>query len=378
MAAIGLCAAAAAGQTPSFDFVGFPPGATASVVNGLSSDGSTAVGGTGGLPVPVTPGFVWTRSGGRYDFGLEPGMPAVTVPHSVSSSGGVVAGYMRPTQVAASRAFRWTGIGLPQDLGVLPGNLSSWANGISGDGQIVVGQSEVGNGGGNTFGVAFRWTQQTGMQQLPHLRPGGSLTQALGISRDGSTIVGLSRTGPIGAPYEAFSWTQGGGMVPLPGLPGAAFPWGTANAVSADGSVSVGNAVGVQGSNRMVRWTGGGVEDLGVLPGYTSSKAQAVSDDGLVVAGVSYESGSNFLATVWTPATGQVSLVDYLASSSVVVPTGWSLVDAHAVSGDGFTFAGQARSAAGVRQGFVATVPAPAGLIVFGSALLLRRRRGVR
>lgn len=347
--ACGMTAAAAAGQTPGFHLVGFAPGGTASIARALSADGDTAVGGTGGFPGNlIGPGFVWTTAGGRYDFGLEPGMPAFTAPTSVSSDGGTLAGWMRETPQTDVRAFRRTESGLLQDLGVLPNNQSSRANGISGDGSIVVGQCEVGPSGNNTFGVAFRWTQQSGMEALPHLRPEGSMTQALCISRDGSTIVGLSQTGGIFGPIEAFSWTQGGGMVPLPGLPGAPFSRGEANAVNADGSVIVGSAPDENGFTRAVKWTSAGVESLGTLPGEFSLRAMAVSDDGQVIGG---STGLDGYAFVWTPSTGMTWLSDHLASFGVILPPEWRLESVYSISGDGLTFAGEAVSDAGVRQG---------------------------
>jgi hypothetical protein len=46
-----------------------------------------------------------------------------------------------------------------------------------------------------------------------------------------------------------------------------------------------------------------------------------------------------------------------------------------AISGDGMTFAGDMRSPEGIRQGFVATIPAPAGFVVFATSALLFSRR---
>lgn len=368
--ACGMTAAAAAGQTPGFHLIGHAPGTNIGWTTSLSQDGAVAAGynfaGTGTAAV----GFRWTAAGGRQDL-TGAGVPGLVSVFGVNSTGSVRVGMMRDLP-DAYHAFRETGGGLV-DLGVLPNNESSRANGISGDGSIVVGQCEVGPSGNNTFGVAFRWTQSTGMQALPHLRPGGSLTQARAISRDGSTIVGLSQTGGIFGPIEAFSWTQGGGMVPLPGLPGAPFSRGEANAVNADGSVIVGSAPDENGFTRAVKWTSAGVESLGTLPGEFSLRAMAVSDDGQVIGG---STGLDGYAFVWTPSTGMIWLSDHLASSGVVVPPEWRLRYVHSISGDGLTFAGEAVSDAGVRQGFVATVPAPAGgMVVLGLGFVPRRRQ---
>jgi len=370
--AIWLCVTAAAGQTPSFALVGFAPGNTSSVVLGLSQDGSVGVGASGGV---VSVAFRWTAAGGREDYGLLPGMPAQTWAKAVSSNGTVIAGSIagNPIESASVRI----GSGLVQDLGILPNHHSSRALAVSGDGTIVVGQNMAGSGTNYTSGKAFRWTAQTGMQPMPHLRAGGSLTQARGISRDGTTIVGMSQFDGTGGPIEAFRWTQSGGMVPLPNLPGATILETFANAANADGSVIVGNAASATPQNyyHAVRWTAAGIQDLGVLPGRINSHAYATSDDGNVIGGISAVF-PNETPFVWTPLTGRIPLADHLASSGVIVPQGWTLKNLWAISGDGNTFAGEVRSAAGIDQGFVATVPAPSGVvIVVGSALLLVRRR---
>jgi len=368
--AIWLCVTAAAGQTPSFALVGFAPGNTSSVVLGLSQDGSVGVGASGGV---VSVAFRWTAAGGREDYGLLPGMPAQTWAKAVSSNGTVIAGSIagNPIESASVRI----GSGLVQDLGVLPNHHSSRALAVSGDGTVVVGQNMNGTGTNYTSGQAFRWTAQTGMQPMGHLRPGGYLSQARGISRDGITIVGMSQS--TGVATEAFRWTQNGGMVALPNLPGSTILETFANAANADGSVIVGNAASATPQNyyHAVRWTAAGIQDLGVLPGRINSHAYATSDDGNVIGGISAVF-PNETPFVWTPLTGMIPLADHLASSGVIIPQGWTLTYLSAISGDGMTFGGQARSPAGITEGFVATVPAPSGLvIVIGSALLLVRRR---
>ena len=86
---------------------------------------------------------------------------------------------------------------------------------------------------------------------------------AFAVSADGSTVVGRGLSTPG---FEAFRWTQAGGMVGLGDLPGGPFR-SDAFGVSADGSVVVGRAFP---SNREAafRWTqAGGMVGLGDLPG---------------------------------------------------------------------------------------------------------------
>jgi len=374
---LGLWTAAAAGQTPGLHRVGLPPGGTGSDgVRGLSQDGTIAVGTNAAGPLVA---FRWTLAGGREDYGLLPGMPTNTRAFGISGDGNVIAGSIvgNPIESASVRM----GNSLVQDLGVLPGHHSSRALAVSGDGAIVVGQNMAGSGTNYTSGQAFMWTAQTGMQPMPHLRPGGSLTQARGISRDGTTIVGMSQFGGTGGPIEAFRWTQAGGMVPLPTLPGGSFSGLYANAASADGSVIVGAAASAtpQSDGHATRWEGGIAQDLGVLQGARFSTAYAVSDDGLVIGGSS-QVGSTSVPFVWTPALGMIPLADHLASSGVIIPQGWTLKTLWAISGDGQTFGGEVRSAAGIDQGFVATVPAPSGMVAVSvlAALYARRHRSTQ
>jgi len=372
LAASGIAAA----QTPGFWLVGHAPGATNTQVLALSADGGIAAGGSSRI------GFAWTRQNGRYDFGLEPGMPAVSVAYGLSNDGETIAGQMSPdpNNNQLSRAYRRVGNGPLVDLGLITGNTRAYARGISGDGNTVVGACESGQLT-SVFGQAFRWTPQGGMQGLGYTRPVSFFSVALGISRDGSTIVGESE--PNGY-ADAFVWRQNTGMQALPRLPGSP-PALTAqaNAVNADGSVIVGlsyDPVTVQ--PMAVRWTAASVEPLGTVPGYRRSHAFAVDGSGSLIAGDIFSSqiGLPDTAFVWTPLTGMQPIAEYLAGHGVSVPEGFRIRRVWAVSDDGQTFAGYAvNTTPGDIVGFVATVPAPASGLVFLllPAMRLCRRRCV-
>jgi uncharacterized membrane protein len=260
------------------------------------------------------------------------------------------------------RAFRRVGGGPLQDLGAA-GYQQSYALGVSGDGSTVVGtlQSTVGS---EPVGQAFRWTDSGGMQPLGWLHAGSRISESLGISRDGSTIVGYSDA----AFSEAFVWRQATGMMALP--PATPTASSRANAANADGSV----VVGASGSYAAV-WTSSGVQSLGTLPGSLFSGAYAISDNGGLVGGVAAGGALPQTAFVWTVGSGMMPLVSYLTSAGIAVPSDWTLHDLFAISGDGLTFAGDAVSPSGVIQGFVATVPGPAGLMfLIVPALGLARR----
>jgi probable HAF family extracellular repeat protein len=139
---------------------------------------------------------------------------------------------------------------------------------------------------------------------------------------------------------EDIRWTVDGGFQDL-GLPGIAY------AVSSDGGVVVGSGSPLGNYNPTAfRWTqAGGMEDLGTLPGFTTSTAIGVSDDGQVVVGtagpVLYSDpvlASHFDPTnrpfVWTAATGMQDLNDILAHAGVGL-TGITLLGITGVSNDG-------------------------------------------
>jgi probable HAF family extracellular repeat protein len=373
--ALAVTSAAASGQTPGFSLVGSAPNSTTSWVSALSQHGQIAVGGhhTSGSGAP---GFTWTATTGRDDFGLSPGMPLQSPAMGVDSSGTTLVGIMGDHGSNPFRAYRRVGSGPLENLGNLPGPYTrSYASAVSGDGQIVVGRSEYNPSSTSLITQAVRWTPQTGMQGLGYLRPGHFRSQANAISRDGSTVVGWSNSSGV---REAFVWREGTGMQPLPQLPGAPFLSTSGNAVSASASVIAGEAINSNGRRQAVRWTSLGIESLGSVGGQLDSIARAVDDSGDVIGGVAYTGAtSSDRAFVWTPQAGMVFLSDYLALHQVTISQDWNLIEVYAISGDGLTFAGEARSTSGVRQGFVATIPAPSGvLVVFSSALLVMRRRG--
>src|SRR5262249_31243411 len=150
----------------------------------------------------------------------------------------------------------------------------SFAEGVSGDGSVIVGRSQTGTS--FVVGQAFRWTQATGLLGLGFARPGQSYSEAKAVSRDGGTIVGGGQDLGSGI-EEAFLWTSATGMQPLPSPPG--YMGSTiALGVNFNGSIAVGNG------QSAVIWRNGLPEALGAPAGWATSSANAVSDDGSVIA----------------------------------------------------------------------------------------------
>ena len=231
-----------------------------------------------------------------------------------------------------NRAFRWTR-GRMEDLGTL-GGTSSRANGVSGDGSVVVGEADdkeriiapfvgpartawrisepwagppplpsvnadgsvvVGESDDGSDIHAFRWTRAGGMEDIGTL--GGDFSGAYGVSADGSVVVGQADDGNNNP--RAFRWTRANGMEDLGDLGGDE---SAANGVSADGSVVVGWADDKNDHDRAFRWTrADGMEDLGDLGG-DKSEAEGVSADGSVVVGYAYNKDGHSRAFRWTRA----------------------------------------------------------------------------
>src|SRR5204862_5837485 len=131
-------------------------------------------------------------------------------------------------------AMKWTESGGSTLLGFAGGVQWSEAFAANDDASVVAGQSGDG---------PARWTQANGMVMIPTLT--GYYGHATAISADGSVIVGDSQT-PNGSQLEAFRWTAQTGTVGLGDLPGGGF-FSVANGVSADGNTVVGTGEGANG-----------------------------------------------------------------------------------------------------------------------------------
>lgn len=163
--------------------------------------------------------------------------------------------------------------------------------------------------------------------------PGGTfLSTASGISGDGTTVTGYSRS-DLGD--SMFRWTQATGMVDLGDLPGGVYG-SVGSGVSFDGTFIAGTGASTLG-NQAFRWSSSGFTVLGDLPGGTiSTVGLGISYDGSVLAGWgSATSGTG--AFRWTQATGLTALPDLAG--------GAFNCGAKKVSGDGSTIVGWGTSA---------------------------------
>jgi probable HAF family extracellular repeat protein len=176
--------------------------------------------------------------------------------------------------------------GLGYLAGGCPGCPVGEAMGVSGDGSVVVGYCHNSQG--------FYWTAEEGMIGIGDCQP-------LAASYDGSVIVGVTDD------WEAFYWTEADGLVRIGDLPGGGF-YSIASDVSDDGSVIIGQGKSSNGSEGF-RWTSStGMQGMGDLPGGVfDSRGFAVSPDGSIVVGQSV-SVNNREAFLWSESTGMVGL----------------------------------------------------------------------
>jgi uncharacterized membrane protein len=312
--AMGLAGVATA-QTASFRTLGdLPGGLVASSATAVSADGMVVVGWSYGMSGPEA--VRWTDAGGLQSLGTS-----TTYAFAASADGSVIVGY------ASGSAFRWTGSTGAQGLGTLPGGGSySEARGVSGDGEIVVGIADPGDG----TRAAYRWSAATGMQAFLTAL-GGS--EAWGVSADGSAIVGIAGS-------DSYRFTPGTGMQLVD-------PASQVFAVSADGSVVVGG----DGACGALRWTpAGGVQCLGALPGQNSAYGTALAADGSVVVGWSREPYRSF---IWDGTHGIRDLRDVLVTNYGLDLTGWTLDYAFGISADGRVIVGQGTNPCGNQEGWV-------------------------
>ena len=262
-----------------------------------------------------------------------------SIAYSVSDDGTVIVGEtfeVSGSDYPISQAFRWTSANGSVSLGTLAGDASSTAKAVSGNGLVVVGDSEGDSYGENTHG--FRWTSQTGMVSLGTVSSSESI-YVTDTNYDGSVVVGMvefsSNTGQ--SSNQLFRWTSSTGLVKLGNLPSASgVDYVT---VSSNGNVIAGYSFAYDSNtgaphSRAFRWTSAtGLVSLGMLAGDTDSAAIAQSDDGSVIVGWS----GKLNPETGTPLSGHAFKWTSAGMVNLGAPPGNTNanVSASAVSGNG-------------------------------------------
>jgi hypothetical protein len=342
-------------------------------VAGLSHNGRIAIGVTA-TGLNGAPSWRWTTETGVVD--IPDFLDAMGVSTWAQPSAG--AAHDENDYEVAAIAYSNASVVGPIVIGPYPGGLEvdgflSSAYGVSDD-ATAVGLAYDSTG----LPLAFRWNAADGMTRLPVNRP-ATFSRASGISHDGSTIFGWNdqsdgyRSGVIWRDGAALDLTDANGQ-----------PIGEALGTNADGSVVVGGGYFTANGSEAWRWTAAtGAQPIGILPASVAgarapvtresprrdlarpslapapdgvlppeSFAFAVSDDGNVIVGAS-GAWPVRTASIWTPATGLMPLADYVTARGVVVPDGWFLASASAISADGETIGGWGLDETGTMAAFV-------------------------
>jgi len=325
----------------------------------VSDDGSTVVGGG--------PGNLAHR---WYNGTLEqlPNLPGHSQSHAadVSADGSVIVGtsehYDVDTGAFLVSGFRWEN-GMLTNLGYLnPGYKYTKGMGVSADGSIIVGDSIS-----SYDKQAYKWTQADGMQGLGYL-PGQYTSYADAISSDGSIIAGYgsSVAGPV-----AIMWKDGM-KTPLGDLSGGVYESMSFD-VSNNGTI-VGRSTSAQGQEAF-RWTQEtGMVGLGDFTGGRYlSWANAVTEDGSIVVGQG-ETDNGSVAFIWDELNGLRSIQYVLENDFGMDLTGWSLSKAIDITPDGSVIIGTGYYNQSYSTWMV-TIPEPATLFLLGlGAVMLRRK----
>jgi len=363
---LACCAGPVAAQTPSFQILtGLADLGVNYEATGVSADGAVIIGKyfLAGLDPRCavfggcTRAFIWTAATGAQDLGLLNGFE--TEAHALSADGSLIVG-----EASSSTAFRRAFIRTPttgmQDIGtpIVPNGPDfsvSRAFGISATGSVIVGESVPiqTSPQPNLIPRAFRFTPSAGFEFLTTL-PNELQSRANAVSADGTVIVGDSYDTNTFL-SRAFRWKAGVAQ-DLGNLGGGE---SFAMATSADGSVVVGLSRFIGGFHPF-RWTAAGMQDLGDLGGSWAT-ASSVSADGSVVVGTATPPppGGLSIATRWTASNGLENLNTAAARAGVSL-AGWQLVFADAVSADGRVIVGMAQnSTTNVAAGYRLVLPPP-------------------
>lgn len=367
LAASALATTFATAQTPSFTLLGVPSPNEQSYGNALSADGRTVVGYSSGFQ---TRSFIWTAATGRVDLPTSPSLNRAT---AVNADGSIVGGFWQDPGTLRPRAYRYTN-GTLQTLTEPQGYVDSNITGMSADGSVMAGRL-----GTAPFGASrvARWRVGSGWQDLGVPNPSRHVASfSTGISGDGRTIVGFGQDSE--ALQDAAAWTEGSGwrLLPLPDGIGVSRGSG-AGGVNSDGSIIVGSVTPPASRSLATIWRSGQVEVLATLGSDWAMSAGVVSNDGSVIAGTSTFQGDRRFATVWTSPGRVMLLSDYLLQFNIQLPPNTRLEQVTGISPDGRNFAGTA-FINNLRQAFIATVPAPGGLVLLAisGVLAARRNRG--
>lgn len=306
------------------------PGSTSSEPLALNDSGTVA-GLANFYVAPTWRAMICPKKGSPTVVDPLPGM--MSIAHGINSSGAIVGVRGGPTSFGSifpMHGFARHHNGTFVDLQPLVSTPFSFANDINDTG-ITVG------GFGNHFDLRVLSLNIFTSTLVDHGRPPGtSSALATGINA-GGVIVGVST--PAAGGQNGFA-LRPAGYVDLG-------PAGDVRRINDSGRIT--GSVMVSNLDRIAAIydlnAGSGWQQLGTLPGFTSSIAFDANDDGQVVGHCSRQSAP-FRPFIWSAADGLVDL------NSLIDPaSGWVLETASSINASG-EIAGTG-TAAGVRQGYL-------------------------
>ncbi len=191
-----------------------------------------------------------------------------------------------------ARAFRWDPVNGTVDLGTLVAGRSSRANGVNGDGTIIVGWQDLASGQRR----GARWDNGVETYMPPYVAPSGTIYQvgeALGCNTGGDQIVGYNVFNAPGGPAWHFNGVTNT-VEALQNLPEFGAQDALASGVSEDGTIVVGTSGGIPIGRKAIIWINGVGQNLktyieskgGSIAPYTSlGTAMDISPDGRTIVG---------------------------------------------------------------------------------------------
>jgi probable HAF family extracellular repeat protein len=339
---------------------------TGSLANDISADGTVIVG-----------SGRWTQQGGWQNIG--------GTANACNADGSVVVGYRRyiePFGSIVKKPIYWTAAEGAVDISCHRGN-NAEATDISDDGTVIVGYTDTVSNMASFYNEAFVYHpgegSTVGLGDLDVL-PGEDDYQninsaAYAVSGDGTIVAGSGIETSI-IP-NAMYWTESTGMVNI--KPGSdSFNQSCMMGVSRDGTILIGQSgpfplFDIQAAI----WTKQTeMQILGRLDGYDSeSCALGISDDLSTIVGWATDGYGEYAAFLWKEPLGMVNLQEYLRDTYGCDLSGWTLTEATGISADGLTITGNGINPDGQYEAWLVTIPEPASLLLLSFGIYWLRKQ---
>jgi hypothetical protein len=263
---------------------------------------------------------------------------------SLSANGRYVVGFvpeptstLEPADVlpfSRTPLARWSLADGLETLAELPDELfRGTVSDVAADASVIVGVGSYVSDG-TIRREPLLYTDQQGLHRLD-ASPGGQGGTIGFVSRDGSAFAGLASSGDSDDLADAFHWTNAGGFRSIT----TANPTGGVafyQALSDDGLVLAGTGwLPDAARHRVYRWTEDGLSWLG--PDDDANRIADMTADGSLVLGTLIDSGQGFIA-----APGETRRLDDLLEQAGLDATGWELKAPLRISDDGKVVFGSA------------------------------------